>query len=60
MRRSAPLYVLSIILVAILISGWSREGFGEFIGIYFIPFLIFLGGILEDAVYFLISRQRSA
>jgi hypothetical protein len=59
MRRAAPLYLLCMLLVAIMISGSIRgNGFWEFGEIYLIPFLIFLGGILGDLVYYLKSRGR--
>jgi peptidoglycan/LPS O-acetylase OafA/YrhL len=56
-RRAAPLYLLCLILTAIMISGWSKPGFGEFIDMYFIPFEIFFGGILGDAIFYLSPRR---
>jgi hypothetical protein len=56
-RRAALLYVLCVILVTLMILGWSKPGFGEFIDMYFIPFEIFFGGILGDAIFFLAPRR---
>jgi len=39
-----------------MIVRWNEPGFGEFAEIYLLPFELFLGGILGDAVYCALSR----
>jgi len=56
-RRAALLYVLCAILVALMLIALNKPGFGEIIDIYLIPFEIFFGGILGDAIFFLAPRR---
>ncbi|MBK5188941.1 MAG: hypothetical protein JJD97_11915 [Gemmatimonadaceae bacterium] len=58
---ASPLYVITLSLGAVLIrSATVGDGFWEFGGIVLILFLVFLGGIFGDALYFLTSRRGSS